>query len=132
MAKRVALYARGSTDGQSVENQLRRLEAVAVKEGWEVVDTFIDKGISGAKGREGRPAFDKLCKGIIRREFDMVAAVVCRSSRAQLTGPRGLPERASQQALPTSGHSISLDRTRLRHEAVDTTCRIRRNLRQHW
>lgn len=31
-------------------------------------------GISGAKGREGRPAFDKLCKGIVRREFDLVAA----------------------------------------------------------
>lgn len=74
MAKRVALYARVSTDGQSVENQLRDLEAVAVKEGWEVIERFIDKGISGAKGREGRPAFDRLCKGIIRREFDMVAA----------------------------------------------------------
>ncbi len=72
--KRVALYARVSTDEQSVENQLRELEAVAVKESWEVVERFIDKGISGAKGREGRPAFDKLCKGIVRREFDMVAA----------------------------------------------------------
>jgi DNA invertase Pin-like site-specific DNA recombinase len=72
--KRVALYARVSTDGQTVENQLRELEAVAVKEGWEVVERFIDKGISGAKGREGRPAFDKLCKGIVRREFDLVAA----------------------------------------------------------
>ena len=74
MAKRVALYARVSTDGQSVENQLRELEAVASKEGWEVVERFIDKGISGAKGREGRPAFDRLCKGIVRREFEMVAA----------------------------------------------------------
>jgi DNA invertase Pin-like site-specific DNA recombinase len=73
-AKRVALYARVSTDGQSVENQLRELEVVAVKEGWEVVERFIDRGFSGAKGREGRPAFDKLCKGIVRREFDVVAA----------------------------------------------------------
>ena len=72
--KRVALYARVSTDGQSVENELRELEAVAVKEGWEVVERFIDRGISGAKGREGRPAFDKLCKGIVRREFDVIAA----------------------------------------------------------
>ena len=70
----MALYARVSTDGQSVENQLRELEAVAVKEGWEIVERFVDKGISGAKGREGRPAFDNLCKGIVRREFDMVAA----------------------------------------------------------
>jgi DNA invertase Pin-like site-specific DNA recombinase len=71
---RVALYARVSTDGQSVENQLRELEAVAVKDGWEIVERFIDRGISGAKGREGRPAFDRLCKGIVRREFDVVAA----------------------------------------------------------
>jgi len=34
----------------------------------------MDRGISGAKGREGRPAFDRLCKGIVRRDFDVVAA----------------------------------------------------------
>ena len=39
-----------------------------------MVERFIDRGISGAKGLEGRPAFDKLCKGVVRREFDMVAA----------------------------------------------------------
>ena len=51
MSKRVALYARVSTDGQSVDNQLRELEAVASKEGWEIVGRFVDHGISGAKGR---------------------------------------------------------------------------------
>src|SRR5262249_21176237 len=30
------------------------------------------KGISGAKGREQRPAFDALWRGAIRREFDVV------------------------------------------------------------
>ena len=74
MRKRVALYARVSTDGQSVENQLSELQAVASKEGWEVVERFMDKGISGSKGRDGRPAFDALCKGIVRRQFDLVAA----------------------------------------------------------
>lgn len=74
MIKRVALYARVSTDGQSVENQLQELESVAAKEGWEVVQRFIDKGISGSKGRDERPAFDALCRGIVRRQFDVVAA----------------------------------------------------------
>lgn len=74
MAKLVALYARVSTDGQSVDNQLRDLEAVAVKEGWEIVERFIDRGISGAKEREGLPAFNRLCKGVVRREFDLVAS----------------------------------------------------------
>jgi len=46
---------------------------VAGKEGWQVVQKFVDKGISGAKGRESRPAFDALCKGIVRRDFDVVA-----------------------------------------------------------
>jgi DNA invertase Pin-like site-specific DNA recombinase len=33
-----------------------------------------DHGISGAKGRDKRPAFDKLCRDATRREFDMVMA----------------------------------------------------------
>lgn len=74
MGNRVALYARVSTDGQSVENQLQDLEAIAAREGWEIVERFIDKGISGTKGREARPSFDRLCKGIVRKEFDLVAS----------------------------------------------------------
>ena len=31
--------------------------------------TFTDEGISGTKGRDRRPAFDRLMKGITRREF---------------------------------------------------------------
>ncbi|NOT23304.1 MAG: recombinase family protein [Nitrospiraceae bacterium] len=58
----------------ALENRLREREAVAVKEGWEVVERFIDQGISGSKGREGRPAFDRLRKGIVQRDFDLVAA----------------------------------------------------------
>lgn len=71
--KRVAIYTRVSTDGQSTENQLRELEAVAKQEGWNIVQRFTDKGISGSKGREGRPAFDALCHGAVRREFDLIA-----------------------------------------------------------
>lgn len=70
----VAFYARVSTDGQTVENQLRELRAVAKRHGWRVVATFKDEGISGAKGRQGRPGFRALCQGIARREFDLVAA----------------------------------------------------------
>ena len=72
--KRVALYARVSTDGQSVENQLRDLREVAERHGWHVVDEFTDRGISGAKGRDQRPAFRRLWNAVTRREIDMVAA----------------------------------------------------------
>lgn len=74
MPKRVALYVRVSTDGQTVQNQLGELQQVAVRHGWEIVHTYADEGISGTKGREGRPEFDKLLKAIARREVDMVAA----------------------------------------------------------
>ena len=70
--KRAAIYARVSTDGQTVDNQLRELRMVAERNGWQIVQEFIDQGISGAKGREHRPAFDALWKGAIRREFDVV------------------------------------------------------------
>ena len=72
--KRVALYARVSTDQQSTENQLMQLRAVAERHGWTVVTEYVDDGVSGAKGREQRPQFDALLRGVARREFDMVAA----------------------------------------------------------
>src|SRR5215212_6258565 len=72
--KRAALYARVSTSGQTVENQLRELRQVAKRLGWEVVEEFIDQGISGAKGRDKRPALDSMLKAVIRGEVDVVAA----------------------------------------------------------
>lgn len=71
---RVALYLRVSTDGQTVDNQRRELEAAAARHGWEVAAVFADEGISGSKGRDQRPGLDGLMKGVARREFDLVAA----------------------------------------------------------
>ena len=74
MGKRIALYLRVSTADQTIENQRRELEAVAARHGWDVVAVFKDEGISGTKGRDKRPGFDRLCRGIARKEFDQVAA----------------------------------------------------------
>ena len=72
-AKRAAIYARVSTkNGQTPANQIGRLREVAEKAGWEVVEEFVDRGISGAKGRDKRPAFDRLCKAATRRYIDVV------------------------------------------------------------
>lgn len=71
---RVALYARVSTDKQSTENQLQELRAAAKRLDWSIADEFVDRGISGAKGRNSRPKLDALLKGIARKEFDVVAA----------------------------------------------------------
>lgn len=73
-AKRVALYARVSTESQTTDNQLIELRGVAERMGWLIVEEFVDQAISGAKGRDMRPAFDKLLKGATRRDFDMVCA----------------------------------------------------------
>jgi DNA invertase Pin-like site-specific DNA recombinase len=74
LPRRVALYARVSTDKQSTANQLRELRLVASRMGWEEAGEFVDHGISGAKGRKDRPRLDALLKGVARKEFDIVAA----------------------------------------------------------
>lgn len=73
-AKRVALYLRVSTTGQTVANQRQELEEAASRHGWDVLARYQDAGISGAKGRDKRPGLDKLMKAVARREIDMVAA----------------------------------------------------------
>ena len=45
-----------------------------VRMGCEIVHVYKDHGISGAKGREKRPAFDRLCKDAAQRKFDVVMA----------------------------------------------------------
>ncbi len=74
MAKemRAALYLRVSTDEQTVENQCGRLKALAAARGWPLVAVYADEGISGAKGREGRPQVGLMLKDARRRRFDLL------------------------------------------------------------
>lgn len=76
-------YARISTllKGQTVENQLVPIREFARGRGFEVVDEYIDEGISGA--RETRPALDQLVKDARRRKFKVVVvAALDRMSRS--------------------------------------------------
>ena len=70
--KQVALYARVSTDGQTTENQLLELRAVAERNGWEITKEYVDHGISGSKGRTERPELDAMLKASVRKEFDLI------------------------------------------------------------
>lgn len=76
MTKRIGLYLRVSTkNGQTVENQRQALaEAIARRPGWIIAEEFVDDGISGAKGRYKRPAYDRLLKAVVRRKIDVIAA----------------------------------------------------------
>jgi DNA invertase Pin-like site-specific DNA recombinase len=70
--RRLALYARVSTTGQTAENQLLALRAFAGARGWTVSE-FTDHGVSGA--REKRPALDTLLEAVRARRVDVVACV---------------------------------------------------------
>ena len=71
---RIAIYARVSTSGQSVENQVRELTLWAERAGHAIVRVYEDNGISGTQGRDKRPGLDRALKDATRRRFDMLAA----------------------------------------------------------
>lgn len=68
---RVALYARVSTlNNQDPEMQLGELREYAGRRGWQIVDEYVDQGVSGSK--ESRPALNRLMAEACRRRFDAV------------------------------------------------------------
>ena len=69
---RVAIYGRVSTTEQTSDNQINFLQEIVTRNGWELVQTYVDEGISGTKGRDKRPEFDRLCKDMVRRKFNRI------------------------------------------------------------
>jgi len=71
--QKATLYARVSTSnhGQDVGLQLDELRAVARQRGWQVVDEYIDEGVSGSK--QSRPALDRLMTAVRSGQADVVA-----------------------------------------------------------
>ena len=78
---RVAIYARVSTSKQENENQLAELREFASKQGWEVVQEFVDT-VTGS-GKKERPAFNEMMLQASQRRFDVVCFwAIDRLSRA--------------------------------------------------
>lgn len=75
--KRAVLYARVSRADQSIALQLDEGKAIIARRGWELVETFIDEGVSGAKA--SRPGLDAMLEAARRHRFDVL--VVWRSDR---------------------------------------------------
>ena len=71
--KQVALYARVSTKdkGQDVENQLAQLREFCDRQGWVIIDEYMDDE-SGTKGKRERSGFARLFEDAGKRKFDMV------------------------------------------------------------
>src|SRR5262249_37421990 len=109
--KRVGLYLRVSTGEQTVENQREALTAACTHRGWKIVTEFVDNGVSGAKGCDKRPGYDRLLKAATQRQMDAaVAWSVARLGRSlqDLVGFLG--------ELSGAGCDLYLER-----QAVDTT-----------
>ena len=70
--QRVAIYGRVSTTnhGQDVTLQTRELEQFALVRGWNLVDSYLDIGISGSKDK--RSELDRLMADAHKRRFDVV------------------------------------------------------------
>lgn len=69
---KVLIYARCSTLQQNPENQLNELRQVAQRFNWSIVNEYVDKGISGSKGRDKRVQFDDMLKSAMRGYADLV------------------------------------------------------------
>jgi len=72
MSKRIALYARVSTNEQRTQAQLDALRKYAADRGAEAVE-FVDEGHSGAKA--SRPALDAMLAAVRRRDVGAVVVV---------------------------------------------------------
>ena len=59
---KIAIYARVSTDEQTVDPQLRDLREFVIHKGWDEVTEYVDVGVSGSK--DSRPAWNRLWDAI--------------------------------------------------------------------
>lgn len=57
MNERVVIYGRVSTTDQTTDNQIFKLRELVELNGWDLVEVYVDEGISGTKGRDKRPQF---------------------------------------------------------------------------
>jgi DNA invertase Pin-like site-specific DNA recombinase len=73
MKTRLAIYARVSTTnhGQDATMQTREMQQFAEARGWQIVDAYVDAGVSGAK--DSRPELNRLMADAHRRKFDVIA-----------------------------------------------------------
>jgi len=71
---RAVIYARVSTDIQSLEYQLFDLRQISKNLGYKIVDEITDFAISGAKGRDERPGFDRLFNLVETKSVDIILA----------------------------------------------------------
>ena len=76
MMKKAVVYARYSSDSQteqSIEGQLRVCKEFAEKEKYSIVETYIDRAITGTNDK--RPAFQQMLHDSAKRGFSMLLSI---------------------------------------------------------
>jgi DNA invertase Pin-like site-specific DNA recombinase len=108
--KRAALYLRVSTLDQHPETQGIELRQFAQQRGYDIIEEYVDHGVSGSKVR--RPALDRLLKDAHRRRFEAVLVWSCdrlaRSTRHFLQvldelNELGIQFHSQREAIDTQG-----------------------------
>lgn len=72
--KKCVAYVRVSTHFQDTESQLQAIKTAVEKSGDILIGVYKDSGISGAKGREFRPALDQMLKDAKEQKFDKLVS----------------------------------------------------------
>lgn len=72
---RAALYVRVSSLDQHPETQIHDLRQLAAQRGFEIIDEYTDRGISGTRAK--RPQLDRLLADARRGRFQVVMVWAC-------------------------------------------------------
>ena len=126
--KRVGIYLRVSTTGQTVQNQrqelLRVAEQRAEQRAWQIVEEYVDHGISGSKGREERPAFKRLAKAAAAGQLDIVAAWSIDRIGRSLQHLVEFMEELKQQGVGLYLHQQNVDSSTAAGKAMLSMCGV--------
>jgi DNA invertase Pin-like site-specific DNA recombinase len=68
------VITRGSVFDANYPGKWVSFRCKSTAKGWEIVEVYSDKGISGAKGRDGRPGLDRALRGAVQARYDVLAA----------------------------------------------------------
>ena len=122
--KQAALYLRVSTKDQTTSNQRLELERVAKAKGWAIVEVYEDQGISGTKGRDKRPAYDRALKDAVRSKFAVLMAWDVSRMGRSLVGLVEALEDLQSNGIDLYLHQQALDTTTPSGKAMFQMCGV--------
>lgn len=120
--KRVGLYLRVSQADQTTDNQRIDLERVAHQRGWDIVEVYLDPGVSGKRDR--RPALDRLRKDAMQGRLDVVAAWSIDRLGRDLRSVVNLLAELTEQHVAVYLHQQQVDSTTTAGKAMLGMCAV--------